>query len=256
MTSNSPPGPTPSDARLVVRGLRKRFRRTVAVDDVSFELRAGELLGVIGPNGAGKSTTLRMVTGQILPDGGQIEVDGVRIDADPLGARRVTGYVPQQLALYPFLTGREVLMFVAQVRGVGEVDANQVMDELLDRFQLTAAQHRLTREYSDGMARKLSIACALVGSPALLVLDEALVGLDPRATADVKAALTERADLGTAIALVSHQLDVLERICTRVLLIDGGRVTGELKREEIDALVAGGSSLEGWFLEHTDRAES
>ena len=240
---------TDSPPRLVVEGLKKAFRKTTAVASVSFSIAPGERLAIIGPNGAGKSTTVKMITGQILPDAGSVHVDGHRIDAEPLLAKTMTGYVPQHLQLYPFLTGREVLEFVAGVREIK--DPQPRIDSLLARFALTDAQHRMTREYSDGMARKLSIACAIIGDPALLVLDESFAGLDPRAAADVRAVVHERAAAGAAVLFVSHQLDAMERLCNRVILIDSGQVAGCLDGDELEAVRNQPEGLNGWYLAHT-----
>jgi ABC-2 type transport system ATP-binding protein len=236
---------------LSIRGLEKRFRATVAVDGVSFDVRPGELLGLIGPNGAGKSTTVKILTGQLLADKGEVFVRGLDILKDPLAAKRAVGYVPQDIELFPFLTGRELLELVAAIRDVPKESVAGVIDELLRRFRLTEAQHRMTREYSEGMARKLSICAALIGAPPLLILDESLNGLDPRAAAEVKALIREELARGTAIVLVSHILDVLEKLCTRIVLIDAGRVVRTLDRAELDALSSSGTSLETFFIENT-----
>ena len=236
--------------RLIIADLKKTFRKTVAVDSVSLNIEAGERLAIIGPNGAGKSTTVKMITGQVLPDGGTIHVDGHRIDSEPLLAKQLTGYVPQHLSLYPFLTGREVLEFVASVRAVS--DASGKVDALLERFQLSEAQHRMTREYSEGMARKLSIACAIIGDPALLVLDESFAGLDPRASADVRRVVHERAEAGAAVLFVSHQLEAMERLCNRVVLIDKGRVRATLNENELAAVRETPKGLNGWYITHTE----
>jgi ABC-2 type transport system ATP-binding protein len=242
---------TTAPPRLAIRGLKKAYRASLAVEDVTFTLGPGELCGVIGPNGAGKSTTARMITGQILADAGEVSVDGHRIDREPLVARRLTGYVPQELSLYPFLTGRETLAFVGAVRRIPTATLEPTIDGLLERLGLTAAQHRMAREYSEGMARKLAIGCALLGSPPLLVLDESLNGLDPRAAAELKDVLRQRVADGATVLLVSHELDVLERLCSCVVLIDRGRVVATLDRAGLDALRAAGSSLEAFFLEQT-----
>ncbi|MBL8787079.1 MAG: ABC transporter ATP-binding protein [Deltaproteobacteria bacterium] len=239
---------------LEIRGLAKRFRATVAVDGVDLDVFPGELVGLIGPNGAGKSTTVKILTGQLLADRGQVRVGGHDVVGDPLAAKRATGYVPQELELYPFLTGRELLELVATIRGLDATTAQAAIDSLLERFRLTPAAHRMTREYSEGMARKLSICAALLGNPPLLVLDESLNGLDPRAAAEVKAVIREELARGTAIVLVSHILDVLERLCTRVVLIDQGRVVKVLDRAALDALSATGTTLETFFIENTGGA--
>lgn len=236
---------------LSVRGMRKSFRKKVAVSDVSFEVRPGELLGLIGPNGAGKSTAVKVVTSQLLADAGEVLVAGHDIVKEPLAAKRLIGYVPQDIALYPFLTGREVLEFVAEVRGIAPAEARATIDALLGRFKLADDQDRMTREYSEGMARKLAIAAALIGHPPLLLLDESLNGLDPRAASEVKAILREELARGAAVVLVSHVLDVLERLCTSVLLISEGRVVDKLDRARLDALAAGGTTLEDFFIANT-----
>ncbi len=234
---------------LRITGLKKRYRSHLAIDGIDLEVRAGELVGLIGPNGAGKSTTVKILTGQVLADEGEVHVGGHDILKDPVAARKVTGYVPQDIALYPFLTGRETLEMVAAIREIK--DAGPLIDNLLARFRLTEAQHRMTREYSEGMARKLSICTSLIGSPALLVLDESLNGLDPRAASEVKAVIREELARGTAIVLVSHILDILERLCHRVVLIDSGLVVSTLDRDALDALANSGTSLETYFIEHT-----
>ena len=236
---------------LAVRDLRKRFRGTVAVDGLSLDVWPGEVLGLIGPNGAGKSTTVKIISGQLLADEGSVLVGGHDVVAEPLAARRLTGYVPQDVDLYPFLTGRELLEFVAAARDVDGAAAPGIIDDLLERFRLTEAQHRLTREYSEGMARKLAVASALIGRPAVLILDEALTGLDPRAVAEVKAVVRSRLAKGVGVVLVSHLLEVVERLSHRVVLVDRGRVAGSLARSEIDERLARGETLEAYFLEHT-----
>lgn len=240
---------------LEISQLQKSFRGLKAVDDLSLKVYPGELVGLIGPNGAGKSTTVKILTGQLLADGGHVLVGGHDISQDPLAAKRFTGYVPQELSLYPFLTGREVLELVAQIRGLSPSETQTAIDSLLQRFRLTEAQHRMTREYSEGMARKLSICAALMGSPPLLILDESLNGLDPRASAEVKSLIREELARGTAIVLVSHILDILERLCTKVVLIESGRVVQTLDRTGLDDLVAQGMSLESFFIANTLQAE-
>ena len=250
----SPRAPEPTSSApptLEVRGLVKRFRRVEAVSGLNLTVAPGELVGLIGPNGAGKSTTVKVATGQLVADAGQVLVAGVDVGRAPIEALRRTGYVPQRVSLFPFLTGREVLEFVASARGLSPPEAAPRMEALLKRFHLTDAQHRLTREYSDGMARKLAVAAALLDEPPLLVLDEALTGLDPRAVAEVKDVLAERRERGAAVLVVSHLLDSLERIASRVVLIDHGKTQATLSRADLDAMTARGETLEAFFLAHT-----
>lgn len=237
--------------RLSVRDLKKSFRKVDAVRDVSFEVLPGEMVGIIGPNGAGKSTTVKIMTGQLKPDSGEVLVDGHRIDQAPLLARQLTGYVPQKLHLYPFLTGLEVLRFVAEVRGLDDEEVEEVALKLLSQFGLHAARHRMTREYSEGMARKLAIAAALVGRPRLLVLDESLAGLDPRACHHVVDVIQAEQARGTSIVFVTHQLATLERLCQRVVLIDQGQVKRTLEGSALDAEISNPEGLSGFFLRET-----
>jgi ABC-2 type transport system ATP-binding protein len=238
-----------------IERLKKSFRNVKAVDGIDLEVGAGELVGLIGPNGAGKSTTVKILTGQLLADAGRVVVRGEDVLTHAFAARQAIGYVPQDLDLHPFLTGRELLEFVAEVREIPAPTAKERIDRLLQRFGIAVAQHRMVREYSEGMARKLAICAALVGEPPLLVLDESLNGLDPRAAAEVKAVLTEELARGTAIILVSHILDILERLCHRIVLIDGGRVVGNLTRPELDAMRNKGVTLEEYFISHTAAPE-
>ena len=240
-----------STRRLQVTGLVKRFRGKEAVAGVDFSIGSGELVGLIGPNGAGKSTTVKMITGQLLADEGAILIGGQNLRQEPTAARRLTGYVPQDVVLYPFLTGREVLQFVAKVHELSDEVAGTRIDGLLARFQLVGSQHKMTREYSEGMARKLAIAVALMGEPQLVVLDESLNGLDPRAAAEVKAIVREQVEAGKSVLWISHMLEVVERLATRVVAMDQGKIVGEWSRSELDAELSAGKTLEDLFLEHT-----
>ena len=236
---------------LSVHELTKHFRTNTAVDAVSFQVNPGEVVGLIGPNGAGKSTTMKIITGQLLADSGVVRVDGSDVRIESRKARLRTGYVPQEISLYPFLTGREHMEFVAGVKGIELSEHPTLIEDELTRFGLHEAQHRMAREYSEGMSRKLSIALALLGDPALLVLDECLTGLDPRAAAEVKSTINAQRQRGTAILLVSHMLEVLERICTRILVMDRGKLVAELDEEGLKACLTSGMTLEDYFLKYT-----
>lgn len=240
-----------TDVLLAVDAVQKRFHRVVAVESVSLTVRRGELVGLIGPNGAGKSTTLSMCCGELLPDAGRITIAGHDVATDPLAARRAFGYVPQRLRLFPFLTGAELLALVAEVKGVPPAEAQAQTTALLAQLALSEAQDRLTREYSEGMARKLSLAVALLGRPPLLVLDESLNGLDPRAAAELKTMLRAHVAEGGAVVIAGHVLETMERLCTRVVLLHRGRVIGDLDRAALNALAAAGRTLEEHYLAET-----
>ena len=211
-----------TDLPLDVRGLSRSFGRVEAVRAVDLEVRPGELVGFVGRNGAGKSTTIQVVAGQLLPSGGAVRVSGVDPAADPLGARARLGYVPEEPRLFEYLSAREMVAFVADLRGGGDVEA------ALEVAALGADADRPIAEYSQGMRRRAAIACALVAAPPLLVFDEALNGLDPPSAGRVVAALRAATGRGAGVLLSTHVLDTLERVADRVVLIESGRTVGSL----------------------------
>ncbi len=217
---------------LTATGLRKVYGRVVAVDEVSLTVEPGTLLGLVGPNGAGKSTTIRMISGQLTPTAGSVQVGGIDVGQDPNAARARIGYVPEEPKLYDYLTAREMVSFVAEIRGGGDVEAAlavAALDEDADRP---------IQEYSQGMRRKTALACALVARPPLYGLDEALNGLDPPSAARVTAALRAACDAGAAVILSTHVLDTLEKIADRLVMINGGRVVADLPGSEMERVRA------------------
>lgn len=231
-----------------LEGVHKAFHNHRVLTGLDLSVEPGELVGLIGPNGAGKSTALRIATGQLLPDQGRAEIGGHDLSTEPVLARRALGYVPQDSGVEPFLTGEEVLNFVAEIRGV---EAGPVVDRLLEQFGLTAARRRLTREYSEGMQRRLAIAAALIGDPKALILDESLNGLDPRGARLMKESLEARRASGTAILITGHFLETMERLCTRVALLHQATIVLDKTRAELNETIAAGRSLEDLFLEAT-----
>ncbi|MCA9519475.1 MAG: ABC transporter ATP-binding protein, partial [Myxococcales bacterium] len=194
-------------------------------------------------------TTLKAVTGQLVPDSGAVLLNGTDLLADSLASKRVLGYVPQELHLFPYLTGYEFLRFVADIKGV-EGDGDAEIRQLMESLYIWEAKDRLTREYSEGMARKLAICAALVGSPPLLILDESLNGLDPQSARVVKDRLElAKREQGASIILVSHILDMVERVCDRVALQHEGRVARIFTRAELAENRQRGSSLEELYLD-------
>lgn len=196
-------------------------------------------VGLIGHNGAGKSTLLRMLTGLLQPTEGTVEVDGVDVHGDPQAARRRLGAVPERPALYEYLTAREWLEFVAEVRGGADA-----IDGLLQAMDLSGDADRLIREFSQGMRRKAALAAALLGDPAVVVLDESLNGLDPPSAARVKRLLRDRVDAGATVLLSTHVVDTVEKVADRVIMLAHGRVVAD---EDAHALPPGG--LEDLFLQ-------
>lgn len=229
-----------TDHVLSIQGLRKQYRRLVAVDDVDLMIRPGEFVGFIGPNGAGKSTTMNCVAGTIAPDEGSIDVRGVNAVTDPVAARGQMGFVPQHLHLYGYLTGEEYMRFVGDIRGISAEEQDAEIEDLFEITELIDARHRVVKEYSGGMQRKLAICAALLGSPPLLLLDESFVGLDPESTHAIRNRLAAHCDGGGAILLSSHVLDMLERICSRIVMLVDGSVAIDRPMAEIrDAIDAG-----------------
>jgi len=201
-----------------LRGVSKHFGRVTAVDDISLSVNAGEFVGLVGHNGAGKTTTIRMLTGQLSPSAGQIQVADVDVVADPSEAKKVLGVVPEHPALYEYLTAREMIEFVTEVRGGGDVEW------ALSVAGLGADADRLIREYSQGMRRKTALAAALVAKPQVLVLDEALNGLDPASAERVVGVLGELRENGATVLLSTHILDTLEKVADRIVLMEKGKI--------------------------------
>ncbi len=221
-----------------LRGVRKVYGRAVAVDRIDLTVGPGELVGLIGHNGAGKSTVLKMLAGQLLPTEGVVRVGGIDVRADPAGARRKLGYVPEEPTLYDYLTAREFLEFVVSVRGGGDIDA------ALELTGLGADADRLIREYSQGMRRKTALAAAVVSRPPVIVLDEALNGLDPPSAARVKSALRALCDDGLTVLLSTHILETVERVAGRVVMLAHGRVVADEQMADL-----GAEGLERMFLQ-------
>lgn len=235
------PEPTPPEvaaievAAIEARELRKEFGRVVAVDSVSFRVPQGQLVGLVGPNGAGKSTTFRMLTGQLQPTSGAAFVMGVDVSADPEGARRQLGVVPEHPRLYEYLSAREMITFAARIRAADptvEPDPARV-EEALRLAGLGEDADRLIHEYSQGMHRKTALACALVAEPPVLMLDEALNGLDPPSAERVLETLAERCRQGATVLLSTHVLDTLGRVADRVVVVQKGRVTADLPASDM-----------------------
>lgn len=233
----------PVIAAIELLGVRRTFGKVVAVDRVDLSIAPGTFVGLIGHNGAGKSTVLRMLMGLLAPSEGSVRVGGVDVVADPVAARRLVGAVPEEPAVYDFLSAREFLEFVAAVRGGGDVEG------ALQMAALGADADRPVREYSQGMRRRTALAAALLTDPAVLLLDEALNGLDPPSAARVKAALRARVDAGRTVVLSTHVVETVERVADRVVLMARGRIVGDERAADL-----GEGGLEALFLERLEAA--
>lgn len=202
----------------------RRYGRKTAVDDLCLLIPPGELFALLGPNGAGKTTTIKLVTGLLRPDAGRIVLDGYDVQREPMAARRCLGYVPDRPYLYPMLSGWEFLEFAAGVRGLRPPQVRTCAAPLLSRLGLEGAAAQLIGTYSHGMRQKLAIVAALLHVPSVLVIDEPMVGLDPRSARTVKDLLREHADSGGTVLLSTHSLDIADELADRVGILHHGRL--------------------------------
>jgi ABC-2 type transport system ATP-binding protein len=222
-----------SDAVLRASGLRKRFGELVAVDDVSFEIDIGETYGLLGPNGAGKTTTVSMICGLLERDAGDVVVAGSPMHGSGTAAKAHIGYVPQELALYPDLSGKENLKFFGQLYGLDKRTLAERIEQTLDVVGLTDRAGDRVDKYSGGMKRRLNIAAGLLHSPKLLILDEPTVGVDPQSRNAILENVEKLAAEGMAVLYTTHYMEEAERLCDRVGIIDEGRIIAEGTRREL-----------------------
>jgi len=227
--------------------LRREYGGRVALHELTLRVAAGEILGFLGPNGAGKSTTVKILTGMIKPDSGNARVAGYDVVKDALEVKRRIGYVPESAALYESLTAREYLELVASLYHLPAASTPARVEEMLSRFDLSHAIDQRLSEFSKGMKQKVLIASALMHRPEVLFLDEPLTGLDANAALVVKELMRGLAAQGRTIFFCSHVLEVVERICTRIVIIDQGRVIADGTAAAI-AADTGASTLEQAFV--------
>src|SRR5512142_1013105 len=238
------------------RNLVKRYGDKLAVRDVSFDVRAGEIFGFLGPNGAGKTTTIKIIVGLLRPTSGSVKVGGYDVQQQPLQAKAASGYVPDTPNLYAKLTGRELLRFVGDLYDLDRKLATQRVDDLLRMFDLAGAANDTIDSYSHGMQQKTALAAALMHDPKVLVLDEPTVGLDPKSARLIKDILRQMAERGTAVFLSTHILEIAERMCDRIGIINQRRLIATGTMDELRAQdKAGQASLEDIFLSLTGGAE-
>jgi ABC-2 type transport system ATP-binding protein len=228
-----------------VEGLSKRYGDVEAVRDLSFQIGAGEVVGFLGPNGAGKTTTMRMLTGFIPPTDGRIRIAGFDIFAEGLDARRSIGYLPETPPLYPEMTPKSYIEFVAKLKDVPRAKHKDAVDRALTLCGLQDVSHREIRQLSKGYRQRIGLAQAIVHDPKVLVLDEPTVGLDPIQIREIRALIRDLAAKGgQTILLSTHILSEVEAICRRVILIHDGR---KVLDQSLSELTAGGASLEEVF---------
>ena len=241
---------------ILVRGFSKRYGNVAAVTGLTLDVPAGEILGLVGPNGAGKTTTLRALAGILRPTEGTLSIAGFDLAVQPVEAKRRLAFIPDEPHLFDYLTVEEHLRFTARLYGVA--GAAERIPTLLAEMELTEKRHVLPSELSRGMKQKLSVAVALLHDPAVLILDEPLTGLDPSGIRRMKDTIRRRAEEGTAVILSSHLLNLVEELCTRVLLLRRGTVAALGTIDDLRALrpELKSASLEDLFIALTDDAPS
>jgi ABC-2 type transport system ATP-binding protein len=246
-----------NDASLIeTRNLVKKYGDKLAVNNVSFSVPGGEVFGFLGPNGAGKTTTIKVIVGLLQPTSGKVNVGGYDIQAQPLQAKAASGYVPDTPNLYAKLSGRELLRFVGDLYNLEPQRVAQRTDELLKVLDLAEAADNTIDSYSHGMQQKASLAAALMHDPKVLVLDEPTVGLDPKSARLIKDLLRQMAERGAAVFLSTHILEIAERMCDRIGIINKGELVAVGTMAELRSLgKAGETSLEDIFLGLTGGAE-
>jgi ABC-2 type transport system ATP-binding protein len=232
--------------------LTKRYGKFTAVDGIQLHVPRGELFGLLGPNGAGKTTTLRMIAGILRPTAGRVQVAGIDIQQRPLEAKAHLGFIPDRPFVYDKLTGGEFLRFAAALFGQDGAAVERRIDELLELFDLTPWKDELTESYSHGMRQKLIISGALVHRPDVIVVDEPMVGLDPKSARLLKDLFRQFVDRGGTVLMSTHTLEVAEVMCDRIAIVYRGRIAAQGTMPELRQQTASGNmSLEDLFLKLT-----
>jgi len=241
-----------SEFAIVTENLTRQFGALIAVDSVNLRVAAGQFFGFLGPNGAGKSTTIKMLTGLLAPTSGRMNLLGLDFAAQPVEVKRQIGVVPEGMGLFERLTGAEYLNFVGRMYGLDKATTRQRSAELLDFMNLADRPKTMIADYSHGMQKKLALAAAVIHGPRILFLDEPFEGVDALAAGALKALLGRMTGRGVTIFLTSHVLEIVERLCSHVAIIDKGKLVAQGSLEELRAGVpgAGGekSTLEEIFL--------
>ena len=221
-----------------------------AVDDIQLHVKRGEVFGFIGPNGAGKTTTIKMLTGILPPDRGKIKINGFDIQTQPVEAKRCFGYAPDSHQVYDRLTGLEYLNFIGDMYGVAKADRQRQIEKYLTMFDLTKAAGSQIKSYSHGMRQKLALTGALLPDPQLWIMDEPMVGLDPKSAHLLKQEMRAHCQRGNTVFFSTHVLEVAEKLCDRIAIINHGKIVAVGTLEELRQ--GKDESLETLFLELTD----
>ena len=236
--------------KLVISHFGKRYspKLPFAVRDINFVANAGEIIGFLGPNGAGKSTTIKAVVGIHLPTEGEIEVNGYNVEVQPVQAKQQIGFVPDHYALYENLSGREYLNYIADLYGVSQADRDAFLDEFLETLAMKDAIDAKIQTYSHGMKQKIAIMASIIHNPKLWILDEPLTGLDPVSIFQVKQCLKRHAERGNIVFFSSHLIDIVEKLCDRIIIISHHKVVAV---DDVHELLKKGVNLEAYYMEKT-----
>jgi ABC-2 type transport system ATP-binding protein len=237
-------------------GVSKTYGGTVkAVDNIDLTIPGGEIFGFLGPNGAGKTTTIKIITGILNADSGTIKVNGIDIKTDPVEAKRQTGFVPDSPNMFLRLKGIEYLRFMADVYDVSPKDRAEVIDDLVNNFGMEDVLNDRIQSYSHGMRQKIVLIGSLLHNPSVWILDEPMTGLDPRSSFFLKEMMRKRADSGKTVFFSTHVLDVAEKICDKVAIINKGKILFSGTLDEMRNSSMKDESLEKLFLELTENEE-
>ena len=238
---------------LEVKNFSKKYKNgNLAVDNISFDVNNGEIFGFLGPNGAGKSTTIKAIVGLIKKSKGDIKIDGIRLEDDPLLYKNKFSYLADNPDLFDKFTGVEYINFVADIYGINEKTRDERLNTYLNYFDIREAMADLISSFSHGMKQKLAIISSLIHDPDLLILDEPMVGLDPKSSFNLKKIMRERRDNGKMVFFSTHIMEVAENICDRIAIISKGKIVAQGRLDDIRKNLNEDKSLEELFLELTD----
>ncbi len=238
---------------LEVKNFTKKYNNgKLAVDNISFSVNNGEIFGFLGPNGAGKSTTIKAIVGLIKKSSGEINIDGIRLEDDPILYKNKFSYLADNPDLFDKFTGVEYINFISDIYGIDEKTRDERLNTYLDYFDIRQAMADLISSYSHGMKQKLAIISSLIHDPDLLILDEPMVGLDPKSSFNLKKIMRERKERGKMVFFSTHVMEVAENICDRIAIISKGKIVAQGSLDEIRKNLDENKSLEELFLELTD----
>lgn len=239
-----------------IKNLKKSFGNKTVLKDIDLLVKDGEIFGFLGPNGAGKTTTIKMIVGLLIPDGGTIEVQGINVVDEPLEAKKRISYVPDNPDIYEQMTGIQYLNFLSDVYGVSVDERKSRIDKLAELFSMSDDLRGFISSYSHGMKQKIVLIGALVTEPEVLILDEPMVGLDPKSAFTLKEIMREMADKGRTVFFSTHVMEVAEKLCDRIAIINKGEIIEVGTLEEIRDRLGDDGSLEKVFLELTGELDA